>query len=809
MKEKMRDIWNKIMELPLIIKITVSVCVAAVLVGIILAVNILHQDDDTAMPTESEILVKTPTEATETVQPEPETETQATETEEAVPILTACSMAAESLEKNLDVYFLDDAGETITDISFQVKVLPINQMGMLQAGTAAGDQAVTSAGGQTGTPSGNQAGTSSGDQTGTSAGNQTGTSAGDQTGTAVGSQTGTADGVPANTSELLRSLQEAMGELNELGTKQAEMEAQIGTVDFSIDDYDELLIQKKHAIDSYSEALNNAPGEYYTDDDKNGSILIDTINAGNYMLCFAPVENPEAAGASVTDVQGEEGREYELPVSLYDAKEYTISVTVKEQADTAVLQYVEHKVVDAEQAGDVQEKHENVKVQKTIEDTVAYADEFSVQQTSDYTETGIRSKNLDVQASVASDMAEVTKNCEIASEPGGNSAGESTEAVGTEVVTSRLAVGKSVKLYASADEKASSIVLPYEASNVENLSLTASSSVKKFIKIKQKQDGFAITVRNRAKISENKKGELILSGLDAEGNTIEAKCKMTIVGAETKLKYQKKKLYVEGTDGTIVRATVGNYKSGQTYYVAQPSKVTSYYGWRTSGKKRYFYDESGKIVKGRQRIGGVDYKFDSKTGELLSASVGVDVSSWQGDIDWEQASSCVTSAMIRCGFRGTGGKLAIDTKYLANVSEARKNGILVGVYFHSRAKTAAEAVEEASLAVALAKNAGDLNLPVYMEMDSSVHGGMSKEQRTAIVRKFCATVQKGGYKSGVAASTTDLNKNLTVSELSGYHVWCMQYHTKCTYKGTYDIWQYTNKGRVPGIVGYVDLNLRK
>lgn len=779
MKEKISDIWNKIRELPLIIKITVCVCVVVVIVGIILAVCILHQSsDEMEMPTESEILAEIPTEATEALEQEPETETQMEENQEVVPILTACSMVAESLEKNLDIYFVDNNGELITDVAFQVKVLPADQQGRLQLTTASEEEP-----------------------------------------TGISSNTTTSEeepaGVSSDTGSALRDLQEAMDWLTELSTQQAEMEEQIGTVDFSIDDYETLLIQKKYAIDSYSEALNNAPGEFYTDDDKSGSIYIDNIRAGDYILCFAPVENPETAEAiaSIANGEGEGAQEYELPVDLYDAKEYGVNVKIKSQADYTVLQYIENKVEEAEKAGDVKETHDNIKVQKTEPDTVAYADEFSIQQTSDYTETDILSTDLKVKASVSSGRNKATRDCVVKTDTPDGSVAESTEsteqAMGNTTVQSKLEVSKKVKLYANEDQTASSAVIAYTASNVEKISLTASSTVKKYVKLSQQQDGFAVTIKNPAKIGDDLEGELILSGIDASGQTIQVECKLTIVGTETKLKYNKQKLFIENAEGAIVRANVGNYKSGQIYYIAQQSEVTSYYGWQTIGKKRYFYDETGQIVKGKQRIGGVNYKFDNKTGELLSASVGVDVSSWQGDIDWEQASSCVTFAMIRCGFRGTSGKLAADTKYIANVSEARKNGILVGVYFHSRAKTVAQAVEEASLAVALAKNAGDLNLPIYLEMDDSVQGSLSKEQRTAIVKAFCATVGKGGFKSGIAASTTDLNKNLTMSELSDYYVWCMQYHTSCTYKGGYDIWQYTSKGRVPGIAGYVDLDLRK
>lgn len=75
-----------------------------------------------------------------------------------------------------------------------------------------------------------------------------------------------------------------------------------------------------------------------------------------------------------------------------------------------------------------------------------------------------------------------------------------------------------------------------------------------------------------------------------------------------------------------------------------------------------------------------------------------------------------------------------------------------------------------------------------------------------IVMAFCRTVQNSGYSAGVYANKNWLTNYLSPSGYGGISIWVAQYNTQCTYKGRYDIWQYSSKGSIPGIGGNVDLN---
>ena len=261
-------------------------------------------------------------------------------------------------------------------------------------------------------------------------------------------------------------------------------------------------------------------------------------------------------------------------------------------------------------------------------------------------------------------------------------------------------------------------------------------------------------------------------------------------------------LYVD-TNGTP--ATYGNYNPSGAYYVKEKDAETRYYGWQEIDGYRYYFDKNGNKVTGTQVINGATYNFGSD-GVLLTSGFGIDVSKWQGNIDWSQASSAVSFAIIRCGFRGSSGNIAVDPKFAQNIQGAKANGVRVGVYFYSIAMNEAQAVEEASLAIQQVSQYGGVSLPIYIDMEDSRQLSLSQAERDAIVMAFCRTVQNSGYSAGVYANKNWLTNHLTPSSYGGISIWVAQYNTQCTYKGRYDIWQYSSKGSIPGIAGNVDLN---
>ncbi|MBQ2273940.1 MAG: SH3 domain-containing protein [Clostridia bacterium] len=201
---------------------------------------------------------------------------------------------------------------------------------------------------------------------------------------------------------------------------------------------------------------------------------------------------------------------------------------------------------------------------------------------------------------------------------------------------------------------------------------------------------------------------------------------------------------------------------------------------------------------------------------------GIDVSKWQGKIDWQKvAKSGINFAVIRVGFRGEDGKIYPDENFDYNIQQAEKNGILVGVYFFSTAKTENEAKEEAAFTADKIKGY-KISLPVvydcegYKNTDSRMFS-LSADERTQNALAFLQSIEKYGYKGMFYGSKNDLEDaniwNVKLLEKQ-YKIWVAQYSSPTypqkenpDYDGKYDMWQYTNRGVVPGVDGNCDMVL--
>lgn len=298
---------------------------------------------------------------------------------------------------------------------------------------------------------------------------------------------------------------------------------------------------------------------------------------------------------------------------------------------------------------------------------------------------------------------------------------------------------------------------------------------------------------------------------DAKETTKEAsvKTKVTVTDfSDSSVVLKDKSGNVLYTDANATKqATLKDYASTDAFYTSP-----QYTGWRTDGGKVYYYDANHNKITGNQVIGGVMYTFGGD-GALSQSSGnrGIDVSKYQGNIDWGAvAASGINFAIIRVGYRGSAsGALVQDPYFKKNISGATKAGIKVGLYFFTQAVNEAEAVEEASMAMSLASGY-KVTYPIFIDTESASNGranGLSKSARTAVVKAFCQTVRNGGYKAGVYASKSWYANQLNASALNGYCIWVAQYNSSCTYSGKYDMWQYSSKGSVSGIKGNVDMNI--
>lgn len=199
---------------------------------------------------------------------------------------------------------------------------------------------------------------------------------------------------------------------------------------------------------------------------------------------------------------------------------------------------------------------------------------------------------------------------------------------------------------------------------------------------------------------------------------------------------------------------------------------------------------------------------------------GIDVSKWQGKIDWKKVKSAgIDFAIIRIGYRGENGVIYRDDNADYNIQQAQKNGVLVGVYFFSTATTSDEAREEATWTVNAIKGY-KVSYPVVYDCEgytntSSRMYNISAQNRTDNAIEFLKITKSAGYDAMIYGAKADF-ENTTLWNISriekDYKVWVAHYSqvvypTKQNpdYIGRYDMWQYTNRGTVDGIDGNCDM----
>ena len=212
-------------------------------------------------------------------------------------------------------------------------------------------------------------------------------------------------------------------------------------------------------------------------------------------------------------------------------------------------------------------------------------------------------------------------------------------------------------------------------------------------------------------------------------------------------------------------------------------------------------------------------KYDEITEELtykngdVKSHKGIDVSKFQGDIDWEKvADSGVEFAIIRIGFRGYGtGELVIDEKANQNIEGAIKAGIKVGVYFYSQAITKEEAVEEAEFVIDAIKDY-KIEYPIVFDTEENQDSTarteeLTGEEITDMAVAFCDTVKEAGYTPSIYANLRWFTLTLDMSKLEKYDKWYAYYDTTLYFPYKIDMWQYSEDGTVDGIDGYVDLDI--
>ncbi|MBE6921849.1 MAG: hypothetical protein E7465_01545 [Ruminococcaceae bacterium] len=213
--------------------------------------------------------------------------------------------------------------------------------------------------------------------------------------------------------------------------------------------------------------------------------------------------------------------------------------------------------------------------------------------------------------------------------------------------------------------------------------------------------------------------------------------------------------------------------------------------------------------------GKLDFQYEGRYLGCVKAGTipGIDVSYYQGDIDWDKVkASGIEFAMIRLGYRGYGeeGKLVEDNLFEQNIKGALEAGLQVGVYFFSQAITVAEAEEEADFV--LKRIAGyELTMPVVYDWEyisaEARTANMDRRTLTDCYLAFCGKIQEAGYTPMAYFNTYQSRSLMNLTELEDYPFWLALYSDRMTYPYRIEMWQYTDSGRVPGIQGNVDINL--
>lgn len=215
----------------------------------------------------------------------------------------------------------------------------------------------------------------------------------------------------------------------------------------------------------------------------------------------------------------------------------------------------------------------------------------------------------------------------------------------------------------------------------------------------------------------------------------------------------------------------------------------------------------------RTAFGLDDSGFITYSDPVIQTHRGIDVSRYQGNIDWSLVKeNGIEFAFIRIGYRAYGtGAIKEDEFFKTNTANAIQNGLHVGAYFFSQAITVDEAIEEADFAINALKPF-NIDYPVVIDIEEIVNDtyrqqDLTQEQLTDIVIAFCSRIKAAGYTPMIYANIKGFISLVDISRLSEYEKWYAEYNLTPYIPYDISIWQYSEKGKVNGIDGDVDLNI--
>ncbi len=242
--------------------------------------------------------------------------------------------------------------------------------------------------------------------------------------------------------------------------------------------------------------------------------------------------------------------------------------------------------------------------------------------------------------------------------------------------------------------------------------------------------------------------------------------------------------------------TAGEYRL--TYRIEDSSNNVTTKDFTLKVKDNYTYTEND-----------VEFNDVLNNHKTEDTKIGIDVSKWQGEINWKSvADQGVEFAIIRMGYQnGFDGEVLIDPYFQKNITECSNNGISLGIYFSSYAKTPDEAKAQADW-VKDNLNYNYVNLPVSFDWEnwSSFNSlGLSLKDINDIANSFMDECNTLGYNPILYSSKAYLQN--VWENPNSYPVWLANYARETNYTGSYKIWQLCQTGIIDGITGYVDFNV--
>ena len=212
------------------------------------------------------------------------------------------------------------------------------------------------------------------------------------------------------------------------------------------------------------------------------------------------------------------------------------------------------------------------------------------------------------------------------------------------------------------------------------------------------------------------------------------------------------------------------------------------------------------------QTGGTFYAYENSADDVIT-SVGVDVSTYQGTVDWAAVKDAgVDYVIVRAAYRGyETGKIVPDDLYEQNIRGAVDAGLHVGVYLYSQALSEDEAREEADYLLGLIEGL-PVDYPVVYDQeeytaDQARTDGLTGEQATLNALAFCERVYDAGYIPMIYTNNDWAQNMYDMEQLDHYPIWYADYTAAPSLTGGFAMWQYTDSGQVPGVTGPVDLNL--